>query len=98
MAVSFRHVEPSLVLQPGFMLADPSLPVAASCALLTASSPVGPMQDVVRLWTLAPDQAPEQPPHFGHREGQQFGGEIVLVLSPQGRPCAARQDRHAPAW
>jgi hypothetical protein len=33
----------------GSCLADPSLPVASSCALLVPSSPVGPVQDGIRL-------------------------------------------------
>src|SRR5215218_4750229 len=75
----------ALVLQPGFMLADPL-------------SPVGPVQDGIGLRTSVPDETPEQAAHLGHGEGQKLGGEIALVLSPRGRPCGARRGRRAPAW
>src|SRR3712207_8850150 len=41
-------------------------------------------------------EAPEQAPNLGHGEGQQLGGEVVLVRSPRGRPGAARRGRRAP--
>ena len=32
------------------------------------------------IWSgrLVPDEAPEQAPHLGHGDGQQFGGEVGL--------------------
>ena len=68
------------------MLADPPVPVASSSALLVPPAPVGPVQDGIRLWKLVPDETPKQTAQLGHGEGQQFGGEIVLVLSPSSPP------------
>src|SRR3712207_4486196 len=88
----------ALVLQPGFMLPDPLVPVASSRALLVSPAPIGPAQDGGGVWGSAPHEAPEQAPHLGHGQRQQLGGEVEFVLSPQRRPCGARRERRAPAW
>src|SRR3712207_9069727 len=46
----------TLVLQPGFTLACPLVPVASSCALPVAPAPVGPAQDGGGTWAAVPDE------------------------------------------
>ena len=86
------------VLQPGFMLPGPLVPVASPRALLVSPAPGGPAYGGGGVWGPVPHEAPEQAPDLGHGEGERFDGQVVLVLSPRGRPCAARRGRHAPAW
>src|SRR3712207_9186791 len=83
----------ALVLQPGFMLPGPLVPVASSRALLVSPAPIGPAQDGGGVWGSVPHETPEQAPHLGHGQRQQLGGGVVLVRSPRGRACAARRDK-----
>ena len=88
---------PALVLQPWFM-ASTSLPVAASCALLMASSPAGPGERCVDVGRARPDEVPEQAADFRDGQRQERGGQVRRGFLPRPRSCAARRDRRGPAW
>ena len=73
-------------------------PVAASRPLLVSASPAGPGQDLLGVGRSRPHEAPQQPAHFRHGEGQEIGREVEARLSPRWPPGAGRRGRRAPAW
>jgi hypothetical protein len=50
-----------------------------------------------RIRRSCPHEAPEQPPHFRHRERQEIGREVERCPSPRPPPGAGRRGRRAPA-
>jgi uncharacterized membrane protein YhaH (DUF805 family) len=91
-------VIPVLVLQPSFMAAHSSFPMAAAGALLMSPTPVRPGESGLRIGCAGPHQMPEQPSHLGHGGRQQLRSKIEARFFPrQLRPPAARSNRRAPA-
>lgn len=88
----------NLVLQPGFIGASPSCPVASFSALLVASSPRRPSQDPSGIGRARPDQTPDEAAYLRHRMRQKVDPGIDRLLSPRRPSCARWSGRRAPAW
>src|SRR4051794_41528177 len=83
----------ALVLQPGFMGACSTLPVAAAGALLVAAAPARPVEDGLVGGAARPEQAPEQPAHPRHGQWPQLRRQVEPRRGPRPPPPRSPRGR-----